>query len=144
MFTGSHLLTVDDKGRLAIPARFRQQLGDTNPQQLFITRAHNPSIEIYPADVFYSVAEQIENLEDRRAADKLKEVFVGHAVETEIDKQGRVLLPQILRRHARLDTRAMLVGQTKRFDVWSEDIWTKKFDEGNADDLASVFALLKR
>ena len=143
MFAGSHLLTIDDKGRLAIPARFRQQLSD-HGQQLFITRAHNPSIEIYPADVFFAVAEQIENLEDRRAADTLKEVFVGHAVETEIDKQGRVLLPQVLRRHARLDTSAMLVGQTKRFDVWSEDIWTQRFGEGSADDLASKFALLKR
>lgn len=144
MFAGSHLLTIDDKGRLAIPARFRQQLADKFGMQVFITRAYQPCIEIYPATVFRELAEQIQNLEDRGAADKLKEVFIGHAVETEMDKQGRVLLPQLLRRFARLESGAVLVGQINRFDVWAEDVWTEKFGEGRAEDLASAFALLKR
>ncbi len=144
MFAGSHLLTIDDKGRLAIPSRFRQQLSDEHGTQLFITRAYNPCIEVYPAPVFRELAEQIQNLDNRAAADKLKEVFIGHAVETEIDKQGRVLLPQILRRHARLETNAVLVGQITRFDIWSEDVWTQRFGEGNADELAAAFTLLKR
>lgn len=144
MFAGSHLLTIDDKGRLAIPARFRQQLSDKYGLQVFITRAYQPCIEIYPASVFREVAEQIQNLEDRGAADKLKEVFIGHAVETEMDKQGRVLLPQLLRRFARLDGSAVLVGQINRFDIWAEDVWTEKFGEDRAEDLASAFALLKR
>jgi MraZ protein len=144
MFAGSHLLTIDDKGRLAIPARFRQQLADDYGQQVFITRAYQPCVEIYPASVFKTLAEQIQNLDDRTAADKLKEVFIGHAVETEMDKQGRVLLPQILRRFARLDASAVLVGQINRFDIWAESVWTEKFGEDRADDLASAFALLKR
>lgn len=144
MFAGSHLLTIDDKGRLAIPARFRQQLADDYGAQIYITRAYQPCIEIYPAAVFKNLAEQIQNLEDRSAADKLKEVFIGHAVECEMDKQGRVLLPQILRRFARLNGAAVLVGQINRFDVWAEEVWTEKFGEGNAEDLASAFALLKR
>lgn len=144
MFAGSHLLTVDDKGRLAIPSRFRQQLADEHGSQVFITRAYNPCIEVYPAPVFRALAEQIQNLDNRAAADKLKEVFIGHAVETEIDKQGRVLLPQILRRHARLEASAVMVGQITRFDIWSEDVWTQRFGEGNAEELASAFTLLKR
>src|ERR1041385_2117123 len=117
MFAGSHQLSIDDKGRLAIPSRFRAQLDGAN---VFITRAHKPCLEVYPAAEFHRLAEQIEGLEDRRHADLLKEIFIGHAVETEVDKQGRVLLPQLLRRNASLDGTVMVVGQIKRFDVWSE------------------------
>lgn len=144
MFAGSHLLTIDDKGRLAVPARFRQQLIDEHGAQLFITRAYNPCIEVYPAPVFRALAEQIQGLDNRAAADKLKEVFIGHAVETEIDKQGRILLPQILRRHARLEISAVLVGQITRFDIWSEDVWTQRFGEDNAGELAGAFAQIRR
>ena len=144
MFAGSHSLTIDDKGRLAIPARFRQQLNDDYGQQVVMTRAHKSCIEIYPASVFKSVADQIKNLSDGAAADLLKEIFIGHAVETEIDKQGRVLLPQILRRHARLETSAVLVGQIDRFDVWSEEIWAEKIGDSSKNELASAFALIKR
>src|ERR1700740_853317 len=98
VFAGSHQLSIDDKGRLAIPARFRAQLDGSN---VFITRAHKPCVEIYPAAEFHRLAEQIESFDDRVKADLLKEIFIGHAVETEVDKQGRVLLPQLLRRYAR-------------------------------------------
>jgi MraZ protein len=145
MFAGSHLLTIDDKGRLAIPARVRQQLADDyEGLELFITRSHKPCIEIYPAAEFRAVADQIQNLDDRRAADLLKEVFIGNAVETEVDKQGRVLLPQLLRRHAHLESSAVLVGQITHLDIWAEAAWNERYGESQAQDLASAFALLKR
>ena len=140
MFAGSHQLSIDDKGRLAIPARFRAQLDGSN---VFVTRAHKPCLEVYPATEFQRIAEQIENLADQRKADLLKEVFVGNAVETEVDKQGRMLLPQLLRRHAALDGRVMVVGQIKRFDVWAEAAWNKKSEQSEAE-LADAFALIKR
>jgi len=146
MFAGSHLLTIDDKGRLAIPARFRQQLADDYGLQVFITRSYEPCLEIYPAAVFRELAEQIQAMAPGAARDKLKHVFIGNAVDTEIDKQGRVLLPQLLRKFARLDSNAMLVGQINRFDVWAEDLWNEKFGDNSAaaDDLASAFAQLRR
>ena len=144
MFAGSYPLTVDDKGRLAIPARFRQQLADSGAP-LYITRSYQPCIELYPAAEFRRVADQIEGLADRGSADLLTQIFIGNAVETEVDKQGRVLLPQLLRKQARLDGSAVLVGQIKRFDVWSEDLWHQRFGDGPATaDLAAAFALLKR
>lgn len=141
MFTGSHQLTVDDKGRLAIPARVRQQLNENFGPQIFITRGPDPSIEIYPATVFHALAEQIQNLADRKAAEMLKKIFIGHAADTEIDKQGRVLLPAVLREHARIKSDARLVGQITRIDVWSEEVWV---GEGQAEGLSDAFALLKR
>ncbi|MCI0750024.1 MAG: division/cell wall cluster transcriptional repressor MraZ [Nevskiales bacterium] len=147
MFAGSYLLSIDDKGRLAIPTRFRQQLGDLYGPQIFITRSYETCIEIYPGSVFKQLADQIQEMEgDRRQVDLLKQVFIGNAVETEMDKQGRVLLPQILRRYARLDGRAVLVGQISRFDIWGEELWMQRFGDGAgmADGLAGAFALLKR
>jgi MraZ protein len=141
MFTGSHQLTVDDKGRLAIPARLRQQLADAHGPQLFMTRGPDPSIEIYPAATFHALAEQIQGLADRKAAELLKKIFIGHATDAEIDKQGRILLPAVLREHARIKTDARLVGQITRVDVWAEDLW---LGEGQAEGVPDAFALLKR
>lgn len=141
MFTGSHQLTVDDKGRLAIPARVRQQLTEQHGPQIFLTRGPDPSIEIYPAATFQALAEQIQNLQDRTKAELLKKIFIGHATDTEIDKQGRVLLPAVLREHARIKTDVRLVGQITRIDVWAEETW---IGEGQVEGVADAFALLKR
>lgn len=143
MFTGSHPLTVDDKGRLAIPARFRQRLLETQGPQVFITRSYLPCIEIYPVATFHAVVEQIDQMADRKLADKAARAFIGHAEETEIDKQGRVLVPQLLRKLARLDASAVAVGQNKRIEIWSEDVWTE-FSGGGNDELADAFAHVKR
>ena len=148
MFAGSHLLTIDDKGRLAIPARFRQQLADDYGQQVYVTMGYEPCVEIYPAGVFKDLAQQIQDMSDRRAADKLKQAFIGRAVEMELDKQGRVLLPQLLRKLAHLDGSVVLVGQINRFDVWAENLWNERFGDaagaGAAEDLAAAFSQLKR
>ena len=147
MFAGTHQLTVDDKGRLAIPARFRAQLDEQCQSQLVITMGPQPCIEIYPAPEFQRLAQDIQAMEDRRKADLLKQVFIGFAVETEVDKQGRVLLPPMLRKRVRLNSSAVLMGQFSRFDVWAEDAWNERFGEGPGTALASLddaFLTLKR
>jgi MraZ protein len=147
VFAGSHQLTIDDKGRLAIPARYRQELAESCNSQLFITRGPNPCLEIFPAHEFQRVADQIEAMEDRAQAELLKSVVVGFACETEIDKQGRVLLPPMLRRYARFNGSAVLMGQIRRFDLWPEEIWNERFGEtaiGAASSLADAFRSLKR
>lgn len=143
MFAGSHLLTVDDKGRLAIPSRFRVQLLEKYGPQVFITRSYLPCVEIYPVASYHSVVEQIEQMSDRKLADKATRAFIGNAQEAELDKQGRLLLPQLLRKLARIDSNAVAVGQNRRIEIWSEDIWTE-FSVGQADELADAFAFVKR
>lgn len=128
MFAGTHHLTIDDKGRLAIPARYRQELADSCASQLFITKGPKPCLEIYPAPVFLALAEQIEAMDDRDEAEILKNWFIGFAVETEIDKQGRILLPPMLRKRTGLKYSALLVGQIRRFDLWPEDEWNARFE----------------
>ena len=147
MFSGSYPLTIDDKGRLAIPARYRQELADSCHSQLFITRGPKPCLEIYPAHEFQKLADQIEAMEDREMADYLNERLIGSAHDVEIDKQGRVLLPGILRKHARLDGAAVLVGAIRRFELWAEDLWNERFGEDSPDKAAilkDAFRTLKR
>ncbi|MDD3763208.1 MAG: division/cell wall cluster transcriptional repressor MraZ [Nevskiales bacterium] len=146
MFAGTHQLMVDDKGRLAIPARFRQLLADQCGAQLVITKGPNPCLEIYPRPVFEDVVQQIQQMEDRRQAELLKQWFVGFAVETEMDKQGRVLLPPMLRKRVNIDGAVMLMGQDSRFDVWPQDVWEARFGEGSelAVALEDAFRTLKR
>lgn len=143
MFAGSHQLTIDDKGRLAVPARFRQQLSEQAGLQVVITMGPNRCLELYPAPEFRKATEQIDQMQDREAAELLNFSFVGLAVETEIDKQGRVSLPPMLRRLAQLESSVVLVGQINRFDLWSEPLWNERFSEIQPS-LKSAFRNLKR
>lgn len=147
MFSGSHQLTIDEKGRVAIPARYRQQLADSCGGQLMITRGPKPCLELYPRHEFDRLADDIDSMEDREQADLLMEAFIGSASEAEIDKQGRVLLPPILRRNAGLNGAAVLMGQLRRFDLWPEDRWNERFGEPSVErvqQLTDAFRTLKR
>lgn len=139
-------MSIDEKGRLAVPARFRQPLVDSCGAQLVITTGPNPCVEIYPAPEFQRIVRDIQAMDDRVTAEKLKQVFVGFAVETAMDAQGRVLLPPMLRRRARLENGAVLMGQDSRFDVWATDVWEQRFGEGSEllASLEDAFRTLKR
>lgn len=147
MFAGAHPLTIDDKGRLAIPARFRQSLAEQCASMLVITMGHEACLEIYPAPEFRRIAESIEAMDNREHAELLKRAFVGRAVECEIDKQGRVVLPPLLRRLAHLASDAVLVGQINRFELWSDERWSAMYGEGPDSILPALkdaFRTLKR
>ncbi len=146
MFAGSHQLSVDDKGRIAIPARFRVALAELCDSQLVITRGPNPCLEIYPLPEFERIVRDIQQMEDRAIAESLKQVFVGFAVETEIDKAGRVLLSPMLRKYVPLEGAAVLMGQDTRFDLWSQAQWDARFGEGSnlQASLADAFRTLRR
>lgn len=130
MFAGSHQLTIDDKGRLAIPARFRQQLADGPGMQLVVTKGPEPCLEIYPAAEFRRITDQIEQMDNRDDAELLKLAFVGLAAEAEIDRQGRIPVPPMLRRLAHIDGSVVLSGQINRLNLWGEAQWDEMFGDG--------------
>ncbi|HEU0198279.1 MAG TPA: division/cell wall cluster transcriptional repressor MraZ [Nevskiaceae bacterium] len=130
MFAGSHQLTIDDKGRLAIPVRFRQQLADGPGLQLVVTKGPDACLEIYPAAEFRRVTEQIEQMENRDDAELLKLAFVGLASEVEVDRQGRIPIAPMLREQAHLDGAVVLSGQINRWNLWSDAQWKEMFGEG--------------
>lgn len=147
MFTGSHELTIDDKGRLAIPARYRQQLADICGSQLVITMGPDPCLEIYSAPEFHRLALEIQKMDDVDYAEVLKNCFIALASEAEIDRQGRLQLPTLLRKRARLTGPVTLMGKISRFDLWAQELWNERFGEDAREFAAQrqqAFRALKR
>ncbi|MFT4045511.1 MAG: division/cell wall cluster transcriptional repressor MraZ [Solimonas sp.] len=147
LFSGSHHLSLDEKGRLAVPARFRQHLSDRCGGQLIVTRGPDPAcLVVYPMPEFERLADDIEKMEDRDAAERAKAITIGFAADAEMDKQGRILVPPNLRKIARLEGPAVLMGQIRRFDLWAAAEWEARFGEGSPlfADSADAFRTLKR
>jgi MraZ protein len=140
MFAGSNKLTIDDKGRLAVPARLRTQLADEYGKQIAITLGPE-CIEVYPAPVFRRIAEAIPKIQDRAKRMLMQRLFVGYAVESEPDAQGRVVVPNILRELKQLSSDVVLVGQIDHFELWSEAQWTASTSESQAS-YADAYAAL--
>ena len=143
MFSGSYSLSVDEKGRLAIPARLRQQLAEAFGTQVYMTIGAQACIEIYPASKFRDIEGQIQAMEDQEAAGNLKLLFIGRAVDAEIDKQGRVTLPPVLRQETEISGKVWLVGMGARFDVWPEAGYQAEVERRKAS-FKSALAQIKR
>lgn len=128
MFLGEHNHTIDNKGRIIIPSKFREELGD----QFIITCGFEKCLTIYPMDEWEEYAEKIASLpltsKDVRAFSRL---IYSKAVETSCDKMGRIVLPQNLREYASLNKDAVINGNFKTVEIWNRENW------GNYSDNAS-------
>jgi len=122
VFLGEYEHSLDAKGRLAIPARFRALLSEG----AIITRGFDGCLVIYPADVWQSVAKKLDSLSSTQEAARMAKRFVfSGATECEFDKQGRVLVPSFLRGYAELTETAVVVGQFSRIEIWDRGHWEK-------------------
>lgn len=130
MFRGASLLTVDAKGRIAIPARHRQTLIEAFDGQVVMTVDPAHCLLLYPLPTWLDIEKKLQALPAYNPTTRqLQRFLVGHATELEMDKQGRLLLPQVLRDFASIDRRAMLVGQVNKFELWDEAAWNELWRE---------------
>jgi MraZ protein len=130
VYRGANLLTVDVKGRVAMPARYRQSLLDASGGQMVITASFERCLLLYPLPTWLEIERKLMALSDVHAQSaRLKRLLVGHATEVEMDKQGRLLLPPVLRDFAQLSREAMLVGRINGFELWDETAWNAQRDE---------------
>jgi len=130
LFRGVSFLNLDVKGRLAMPARYRERLQSCCNSRLVITVDRDHCLLIYPEPTWIKIECRLDQLPSfNRQARMLQRLYIGHAQEVEMDGQGRVLLPLALRSFAALDKRVALVGQGKKFELWDEEIWN-----GNCHD----------
>ena len=130
LFRGVSVLNLDVKGRLAIPARYREQLQHCCASRLVITVDSDRCLLIYPEPNWTEIEHKLEQLPSfNPTARKLQRLYIGHAQDVEMDGQGRVLLPPELRRFASLDKRVALVGQSNKFELWDEEIWNGRREE---------------
>jgi len=140
MFLGQYRHTIDEKGRLTIPARFRDLL----EQGAYVTQGLEKNLMVLTADAFEQLARQTNrsSLTDQTARE-FKRLLFSTAERLEPDKNGRILLPQFLREFTGLDGEVMLVGVGTHFEIWPTDAWEKQINrlqdaEANAQRFAGL------
>lgn len=120
MFMGEYLHTIDGKGRLIVPAKFREALGES----FIATKGLDHCLFVYPAAEWNELEQKLRALPftqpDVRAFVRF---FFSGATECEVDKQGRILLPANLREYAQLEKDVILVGVSSRVEIWSQELW---------------------
>ncbi len=144
MFLGRYEHTIDNKGRIAIPAKFRQELSNG----MFVTRSIDKCLTLYPATTFQDLANVVKSLpiSDPNARN-FRRIFFSDAAECEFDKQGRVIIPADLRSYAEIDaddTTIMVVGVNNFIELWNKEKWlqVQQQAESNADAIASALSSL--
>ncbi len=139
MFYGEYEHTIDDKNRLTLPVRFRDALAGG----VVLARGIEKSIDVYPRESWDANVARIAELDSltREAREMKRFVFAGAAV-TELDKQGRVLVPPHLGTHAGLSKDVVLAGVHDHIEIWDRSEWTTHLNaiEGSAGDVAERLA----
>ena len=130
MFRGLTTVNLDSKGRLAVPARFRERLATFDTTDLVITL--NPwdrALWLYPLAEWALIEEKLSALSDfDRQARRTKQIMRGHAADVACDGQGRILLPVELREIAGLQKQAALLGQGNKLEIWDAARWQAERD----------------
>ncbi len=134
MFIGEFQHVLDGKGRVIIPSRLREGLGE----RFVLTRGIDPCVAVYPLDEWSRTEEKlINNPMTKKDLRALNRIMFSGAMEVELDKQGRTLIPQYLREHANIDKNVMILGVGDRVEIWDEDSW-KKYYENVSDTLSAM------
>ena len=125
MFRGVNAINLDDKGRVTIPTRYREQIKCIAANELIITiDTKERCLLLYPLPEWEIIEEKIERLPSfNQAVRRLQRLLLGHATNVTLDSNSRVLLPQPLRDYARLQRQMFLVGQGKKFELWDANSW---------------------
>ena len=138
MFRGVNTVNLDSKGRLAIPTKYRDQLQQLSDGQMVVTVDRDGCLLLYPLPEWEEIERKLARLSSfQKQSRKLQRLLIGHATECEMDGNGRILLSQPLREFAGLEKAIVLIGQSNKFEIWSESTWTerrKEWLERNDDD----------
>ena len=134
-FRGVSNLSLDAKGRIVLPARYRERLVESCQGQLVVTiDTDQPCLLIYPLPEWELIEEKIEALPSfNPTTRRIQRLLIGHATEAEVDANGRMLLSNPLRDYARLGKKVVLIGQGKKFELWDESLWNERMEAWLAD-----------
>ena len=133
MFMGEYNHTVDAKGRLIVPSKFREQLGD----EFVVTKGLDGCLFVYENTEWKILEEKLKALPlTNTNARKITRFFLAGACQCEVDKQGRILLPAVLREFAKIGKDAVMVGVGNRIEIWSKESWMSANVYDDMDDIA--------
>lgn len=126
MFMGEFEHNIDAKGRIIVPAKFREGLGE----KFVVTRGLDQCLFAYPLEEWQILEEKLKKLPlTKRDARAFTRFFFSGAIECEVDKQGRINIPQPLRKYAKLDKECTVIGVSSRIEFWSTEVWEDYFTE---------------
>lgn len=124
MFRGINAITIDAKGRLAVPARYRDVLGE---HVVVTIDTEESCLLLYPAAQWQVIEDNLQRLPSfNGAARRIQRLLIGHATDVELDTNARVLIPTLLREYAHLDKHVVMIGQGNKFEIWDEQQWQKR------------------
>lgn len=135
-FRGVSNLNLDAKGRIVLPARYRERLAAICDSQLVVTiDTDQPCLLIYPLGEWEQIEEKIEALPSfNPTTRRIQRLLIGHATEVEVDGNGRMLLSNPLRDYAQLGKKVVLIGQGKKFELWDEGLWNERMQSWLSDE----------
>ncbi|OTP91651.1 cell division/cell wall cluster transcriptional repressor MraZ [Gilliamella apicola] len=132
MFSGATSVTLDSKGRMAIPTRYREFLSEG---MVCTIGLYHSCLTLYSMFEWKRIEQQLSTLSSVVEAERrVKRLLLGYAIECPMDNSGRILLPPTLRAYAKLDKHIMFVGQSNKFEIWDEVIWHQQI----SDDIAAL------
>ena len=138
MFSGTTNQTIDSKGRIILPSKFREQLGDT----VYITSGFENCVQILSAEQFDRLREQIRQLPADKAL-SLQYILISPATEVSVSSQGRVMIAQKLREDASLTKDIVVVGMDTRIEVWDKDNFEAFIEKQKRESVKEALELLR-
>ena len=137
MFMGEYNHTVDTKGRLIVPSKFREQLGD----EFVVTKGLDGCLFVYSKSEWENIEEKFRNVPlTTKDARKFARFFFAGAASCEVDKQGRILLPVVLREYAGIEKDVVSVGVFNGVEIWDKDKWQESNSYDDMDEIAEHMA----
>lgn len=146
MFRGTSAITLDSKSRITIPTRYREELmSDCQGKMVCTVDIQQPCLLLYPVPEWEEIELKLCGLSSMNPQERLlQRVLLGNASDCEMDKSGRLLINGPLRNHAGLEKSVMLVGQLKKFELWSEQAWQDQMQQGIAKIQSGEIELTER
>jgi len=139
MFIGEYIYLIDEKKRLAIPVKFRQSLG----KKAIITRGIDNCLVLYPIKEWQKLASKLESLPSSTIdARGFARIMLSGAIDVELDKLGRILIPDYLKEYADLRKNVAILGLSNRIEIWNEKKW-QKYKEKTEKEVGDIAERLK-
>ena len=137
MFMGEYNHTIDAKDRLIVPAKFRESLG----REFIVTRGIEKCLNAYPLEEWHTIESDFRKIPSSdQNARKFSRFFFAGAASCEVDKQGRILLPSVLRQYAGLEKDVVLAGMLNRIEIWDQKAWQENTSCENIQEIADQLA----
>ena len=146
MFRGHYEHAIDEKGRTSLPSRFRDVLTGADEARLVVTPAlGDPCLDVYPLGAWEALEGKLAHLNAFDAeVIEFRRFYVSAAVECELDKQGRILVPPSMREHAGMGKNVLWLGHGQKAELWARERWEQLSAQKSADDLRALRAAMGR